>query len=84
MGQSKALLLFAEHFGIQLKPLSDACVHPPKTVATGKVTKRDYSDSAVVADQKILYITDSWLEVAEALLGKEKADQYLSTVSAEL
>ena len=53
MGQSKAFLLFAEHFGIQLRPLSDALLHPPSAAATGKVIHRDHQTVLLLQIRKL-------------------------------
>jgi len=62
-GQNESLIRFADHFGIQIKPLSEA----------------KESDNA--SGSPVLYSTNSWLEIAEVLLGEEKARQYVAAAA---
>lgn len=60
-GRNESLIRFADHFGIQLKPLGTA------------------NESSTQSGAPVLYTTDSWLEIAEVLLGEEKAKQLSAT-----
>ena len=73
MGQNPGLFAFAEHFGIELKPLEKFDDSPKRSL--GILGMQVMVSKTMDVGASVLFTTNSWMEVTETLLGKDRVLQ---------